>query len=114
MEKLRSKPTNLKQAWLNPQPSRNSWEDSREFNKVSLVTQIIGYKPRINNKNNAKCMDKYLREALESDLVITKSRKVKDYLPLDTPLLDYLVRDTEGPTGWKYPKLQELRRFQKK
>ena len=59
-------------------------------------------------------MDKYLQEAPESDLVITKLGKVKDYLLVNAPLLNYLVTDTEGPTGWKYPKLQELRRFQKK
>ena len=57
-------------------------------------------------------MDKYLQETLESDLVIIKLGKVKDYLPVDAPLLDYLVTDTDGPTGWKYPKLQELRRFE--
>ena len=39
---------------------------------------------------------------------------MKDYLPVEAPLLDYLVTDTEGPTGWKYPKLQELRKFQEK
>ena len=44
-------------------------------------------------------MDKYLRESLESDLVITKLGKVKDYLPVDTPLLDYLMTDMEGPIG---------------
>ena len=54
-------------------------------------------------------MDKYLKEAPEFDL-----GKVKEYLPVNTPLLDYLVLDTEGPTGWKYPKLQELRRFLEK
>ena len=43
--------------------------------------------------------------------MITKLGKVEDYLPIDTPLLDYLVTETEGPTGWKYPKLQDLRRF---
>ena len=111
-EELRSKPSNPEQAWLIPQPSRNSWGDTRDFNKVSLVSQIIGYKPRINNKNDAECMDKYIREAPESDLGITKLGKVKDYLPVDAPLLDYLVTDTDGPTGWKYPKLQELRRFE--
>ena len=113
-EEPRSKPSNPKQAGLIPQPCRNSWGDTREFNKVSLVSQIIGYKPRTNNKNNAKCMDKYLREAPESDLVITKLGKVKDYLPVNASLLNYLVTDTEGPTGWKYPKLWELRRFQEK
>ena len=75
-EKLRSKPSNPEQAWLIPQPSRNSRGDSKEFNKVSLFTQIIGYKPRINNKNDVKCKDKHLQEAPESDLVITKLRKV--------------------------------------
>ena len=71
-EELRIKPSNPEQAWLIPQPSRNSWGDTREFNKVSLVSQIIGCKPWINNKNDAKCMDKYFREAPESDLVIKK------------------------------------------
>ena len=46
--------------------------------------------------------------------MITKLGKVKDYLPDNAPLLDYLVTDTEGPPRWKYPKLQELRRFQEK
>ena len=57
-------------------------------------------------------MDKYLREAPESNIVITNLGKVEDYLPVDAPLLNYLVTDTEGPTGWKYPNLQNLRRFQ--
>ena len=99
---MSSKSSNPEQAWLIPQPSRNSLGDTREFNKVSLVSQIIRYKSRINNKNDAKFMDKYHREAPESDLVITKLGKVKDYLPVDAPLLDYLVTDTERPTGWKY------------
>ena len=38
----------------------------------------------------------------------------KYYLPVQAPLLDYLTVETKGPTGWKYPKLQELRRFQQK
>ena len=59
-EELRSKPSNPEQAWLIPQPSRNSWGDTRDFNKGYLVSQI-GYKPRISNKKDDKCMDKYLR-----------------------------------------------------
>ena len=39
---------------------------------------------------------------------------MKDHLPVEALLLYYLVTDTEGPTGWKYPKLQELRKFQEK
>ena len=59
-EEVRSKPSNPEQTWLIRQPSRNSWGDMRDFNKVNLVREIIGYKPRINNKNDAKCMDTYL------------------------------------------------------
>ena len=75
---------------------------------------MIGYKPRINNKNKEKCMNTYLRRAPESELMITKLGSVKDYLPVDPPLLDYLTTNTEGPTGWKYTKLEELRKFQEK
>ena len=56
---------------------------------MSLVSQIIGYRPRINTKSDAKCMDKYLQEAPESELVISKLGHVKDYLSVDAPLLDY-------------------------
>ena len=74
--------TRWEQAWVIPQPGRNTWGDYfREFNKVSLVSQIIRYKPRINTKSEAKCLDKFLWEAPEFELVITKLGNVKDYLP---------------------------------
>ena len=57
-------------------------------------------------------MDKYLWEAPESDLVRTRLGKVEDYLPVETPQPDYKGTETEGATGWRYPKLQDLRRFQ--
>ena len=40
---------------------------------------------------------------------MTKLGPVKDYLPVEAPFLDFLTVETEGPTGWKYPKLQELK-----
>ena len=81
---------------------------------MNLMSEMIGYKTRINSKNDAKCMDTYLIDALGSELVITKLGSVKDYLPVEAPLLDFLATDIEGPTGWKYPKLEELRKFQQK
>ena len=53
-EKLRGEPLTTEQGWLIPQPDRNTWGDSRDFNKVMLVSQIIGYRPRINTKSDAK------------------------------------------------------------
>ena len=41
--------------------------------------------------------------------MITKLGNVKDYLPVDAPLLYFLTADTDGPT-----ELHELRRFQEK
>ena len=77
---------------------------------MKLVREMVGYKPRINNKNDAKCMDMYLKGAPKSELVITKLGLIKDYLTVDTPLLDYLTADTEGPTGWKYLKLKGVKK----
>ena len=45
-DELRSKPSNPEQAWFIPQPSRNSWGDTRDLNKVSCVSQT-GYNPRV-------------------------------------------------------------------
>ena len=50
-----------------------------------------------------------LRRAPESELLMTTLGPNKNYLPVQASLLDYLTVDTEGPTVWKYPKLQELR-----
>ena len=61
--KLRSEPSSTEQAWLFPHTSRSAWSDSREFNKVNFVREMVGYRPRINTKNNAKCMDTYLLDA---------------------------------------------------
>ena len=76
---------------------------------MSLVSQIIGYKPRINTKSDAKCLEKFLREAPESELVLTKLGNVKD-----ASLLDYLVTKTEGLKEWKYPKLQDLKKLERR
>ena len=76
---------------------------------MSLVSQIIGYKPRINTKSDAKCLEKFLREAPESELVLMKLGNVKD-----ASLLDYLVTKTEGLKEWKYPKLQDLKKLERR
>ena len=73
-------PSNPEQAWLIPQPSRNSWGVTREFNKLSLLSQIIGYKPRINNKNDTKCMGKYLPEVQEPESSESVMREIIDMI----------------------------------
>ena len=65
---------------------------------MNLVREMVGYRPRINNKNDAKCMDTYLLNAPESELVMTNLSPVKDYLLVEASLLDFLTVKTEGPT----------------
>ena len=81
---------------------------------MNLMREIVEYRPRINTKDNANCMNKYLLSALKSELVMTKLGPVKDYLPVKAPVLDFLTVETKGPTEWKYPKLKELKRYQQK
>ena len=39
---------------------------------MKLVREMVGYRPRINNKKDAKCLDTNLLNAPESELVLTK------------------------------------------
>ena len=39
--KLRSEPSTAEQGWLIPHPSRSAWSNSREFNKVNLVREMV-------------------------------------------------------------------------
>ena len=60
---------------------------------MNLVKVMVGYKPRINTKSDAKCMDDYLRIAPKSELVMTYLGPDLDYLPVEAPLLDFLTVD---------------------
>ena len=59
-------------------------------------------------------MDTFLKQVPESELDMTDLGLNQDYLPVQAPLLDYLTVETEGSTGWKYPKLTYLRGFLQK
>ena len=61
------------QTWLIPQPRLNSWGDSKIYNKVNLVKDMIGYKPRINTKNDERNMRTYLKKSPKDELVIPKA-----------------------------------------
>ena len=108
-DKERSKTTSQDQSWLIPQPEESSWGDSKTINKVNLVKEIIGYKPRINMNCDAKNMNNYLNRSSKDKLITTKTGLSEGYLPMGAPLLDFLTVDVEDSAGWKYPKLKELK-----
>ena len=37
---------------------------------------------------------------------------LEQFLPAGAPLLDFLIHDTRKLKGWKYPKLEELEKYQ--
>ena len=98
-DKERNRTFTPNQKWLIPQPRSNSWGDSKIFNKVNLVKDIIGYKPRINTKNDERNMRTYLKESPKDKLVIPKAGLNEEYLPMGASLLDFLTVETEGSVG---------------
>ena len=100
------------QTWLIPQPRSNSWGDSKLHNKVNLVRDMIGYKPRINTKDDEKNIRLYLNKSFKDKLVIPRTGLDEEFMPMGEPLLDFLAVDTESSAGWKYPKLEELKSYQ--
>ena len=105
----RAKTSTPSQTWLIPQPRSNSWGDSKLHNKVNLVKDMIGYKPRIYTKDDERNMRLYLKKSFKDKLVTPRTGLDEEFMPMGAPLLDFLTVDTEGSTGWKYPRLEELR-----
>ena len=111
LDEERNKTSTPSQTLLIPQPSSSFWGDSKDYNKVNLVKNIKGYKPRINTQNDEKKRRIYLEKSPKSELVIPKGGINKKYLPMGAPLLDFLAVETEGPAGWKYPSLKNLKSY---
>ena len=57
---------------------------------------MIGYKPRINTKDDERNMRTYLKKSFKDKLVIPKAGSNEEYLPMGAPLLDFLMVETEG------------------
>ena len=53
-------------------------------------------------------MQRYLTRVSKSGLDMPTMLNLEQFLPVDAPLLDYLVHDTRRLEGWKYPKLEDL------
>ena len=65
------------QTWLIPHPKSSSWGDLKDYNKVSLVKNIIGYTPRINTKGDERNMRIYLKRSSKSDPTKIESNDCK-------------------------------------
>ena len=58
-------------------------------------------------------MSLYLRRVSHSGLDWPSKLTLDQFLPLHAPLLDFLVEDAKRIDAWKYPKLEELGKYQR-
>ena len=55
----------------------------------------------------------YLSRVSPSGLDCPSRLTVEKFLPLQAPLLDFPMEDTKRTDSWKYPKLEELEKYQR-
>ena len=77
------------------------WGEKRIGNKVAMVGQIVGFQQKINTGRVSKT-------GLDMQTMLT----LEQFLPAGSPLLDFLIHDTRKPEGWKFPKLEQLEKYQ--
>lgn len=57
-------------------------------------------------------MEKYLSKVSRPGLDKPDLLQTQEFLPMEAPLLDFLVVDAKKIDGSKYPQLKELQKFQ--
>ena len=97
---------------LIPPQETKVWGEKRIGNKIDMIAEMIGYKPRINSGRDDPCMSLYLSRVSRSGLDQPSMLTREQFLPVDAPLLDFLVEDVKNPDGWKYPRLEDLEQYQ--
>ena len=112
IEEERSKQYDESMRMLIPQIGEKVWGEKRAGNKVDMIGEMVKFKPRINTGNDNACMKKYLscvsRDRLDQPSMLRREK----FLPVDAPLLDYLVESSKKVVGWKYPRMEELEYYQ--
>ena len=111
-EDERSKEYDASMRMLIPQLGEKLWGEKRIGNKVDMIAEMVGFRPRINTGRDAICMDSYLSAVSKDGLDHPTMLQRDQFLPVGAPLLDYLVENSRNSEGWKYPKLEDLTYYQ--
>jgi len=112
IKEKRSKRVDDHMRMLIPQCGEKVWGEKRIGNKVDMISEMIGYKPKINRGRDEACMEKYLGRVSRSGLDRPSMLHKDQFLPAEAPLLDYLVESTRHGDGWKYPRVEDLSDYQ--
>ena len=91
LEEQRSKEVDSSMFMLIPQEGEKVWGEKRIGNKVDMIAGLVGFRHRINTGRDQACMQRYLSRVSKSRLDMPRVLKSEQFLPVDVPLLDYLV-----------------------
>ena len=95
------------------QPQNVTWGAKLTFNKESLVTPFVNYKPVMGRKRDEECMVKYLKKIMVNGLQDPQIGPRSAFLPEGAPLLEYLAVYQERMDAWKYPTREEVNLFER-
>ena len=112
LKEQRSEVYNPSMSMLIPQEGEKVWGEKRIGNKIDMVAEIVGYRHRINTSRDQACMQRYTTRVSRAGLDQPSVLNSRQFLPVDAPLLDFLLEDLKGVEGWKYPKLEDLELYQ--
>ena len=108
----RSKPVVEEMSLLLIHTGEKVWGEKRIGNKVAMIGQIVGFQPKINTGKDQVCMQRYITRVSKTGLDMPTMLTLELFLPVGAPLLDFLIHNTRKLEGWKYPKLEELEKYQ--
>ena len=87
--------------------------EQRIGNKIGMVVELAGRTHRINTGGDERYMPLYLSRVSSVGLDWPSNLTKDKFLPAQAPLLDFLVEDTKRSDAWKFPKLEELKKYQR-
>ena len=108
----RSKPVVDGMSLLLTHTGEKVWGEKRVGSKVAMIREIIGYTPKINTGRDQINMQRYITRVSKTGLDMPTILTMEQFLPAGAPLLDFLIHDSRKLEGWKYPKLEDLEKYQ--
>ena len=97
---------------LFPPQHENLWGEGRLFSKEAILQKACGYTLRMNMGRDAQSMQHFIQSMTASGFQDPGLAPRNVYLPAGAPLLDFLISDTNQPTGWKVPSIPVLQSYQ--
>ena len=94
------------------QPRERLWGDKRLLGKFNFIEKLTGFKKRMTDHKDDRCMTAYLKAVMKDGLNHVELSSLRAFLPGGAPLLDFLAIDLERIDCWAYPAREMILEFQ--